>query len=300
MPDVPGDALELVEIHDRSFQKWSVDRRVYCVPVDEVEEERLGTQHDLVTAQFGSLYIAPVPNPSRVLDCGYGQGNWAVRMAEYFEDSEVHGIDIYPISLPDEPENLELFCDDLNSRLTETYQQNYYDLIHSRFVQSGIKTRRWPTYAKDLARLTRRGGYVQMAEWYLNFQSDSGRLTESHALTQWYTLYQGACQQMNRNPRVGRELRRYLQDAGLQDIHDFCYRVPIGAWSAEPALQEIGRQALENFIPLLESHAIYPFTTCHGWTAEQVQWLRQRAEHEMNDLTLKIYVPLYVAWGRRP
>lgn len=62
--------------------------------------------------------------------------------------------------------------------------------------------------------------------------------------------------------------------------------------SADPALQQIGRQALENFAPLLESHAIYPFTTCHGWTAQQVQWLRQRAEQELNDKSLKIYVPL--------
>ena len=28
--------LRLVNIHDRDFQKYSVDNRIYCVPVDEV------------------------------------------------------------------------------------------------------------------------------------------------------------------------------------------------------------------------------------------------------------------------
>jgi hypothetical protein len=30
------EALIRVNIHDRDFQKYSVDRRIYCVPVDEV------------------------------------------------------------------------------------------------------------------------------------------------------------------------------------------------------------------------------------------------------------------------
>lgn len=33
---VSDDMKELVELHERDFQKYSVDHQVYCVPVDDV------------------------------------------------------------------------------------------------------------------------------------------------------------------------------------------------------------------------------------------------------------------------
>jgi hypothetical protein len=51
------EALTRVNIHDRDFQKYSVDRRIYCVPVDEVSGCRkllaalLRTCVDMLTAR---------------------------------------------------------------------------------------------------------------------------------------------------------------------------------------------------------------------------------------------------------
>lgn len=36
MTDSVPDFRELVDIHDRQFQKAAIDRRIYLVPVDEV------------------------------------------------------------------------------------------------------------------------------------------------------------------------------------------------------------------------------------------------------------------------
>jgi hypothetical protein len=106
--------LRLTTIHGREFQKFSIDRRIYCVPVDDVsfltsvvgvfavvvpsplrsaadtfqeEENRLGLQHDIMLRMMsGRLYYPPVENPRSVLECGYGFGDWALSLAEDFED----------------------------------------------------------------------------------------------------------------------------------------------------------------------------------------------------------------------
>lgn len=35
---VAPEYYETVDIHDREFQKYSVEHRVYCIPVDEVRQ----------------------------------------------------------------------------------------------------------------------------------------------------------------------------------------------------------------------------------------------------------------------
>jgi hypothetical protein len=71
------------------------------------------------------LFLAPVREPIRVLDCGHGSGAWVVEVAESYPDCEVMffssnvaasadlmeviGVDFSPIMNPDDiPENLHL------------------------------------------------------------------------------------------------------------------------------------------------------------------------------------------------
>jgi hypothetical protein len=89
-----SDDLERAIIHGRVFQKISVDERIYCVPVanDDREEDRLTAQHDILKRLFGHSLVSPavrLRDPSSVLDCGYGGGDWCVQFAEEFEDCKV-------------------------------------------------------------------------------------------------------------------------------------------------------------------------------------------------------------------
>lgn len=143
---------------------------------------------------------------------------------------KVTAIDIYPAELPDEqPDNLDFEVWNLNDPLVPTYRSNHYDLIHSRLVAPGIKKTRWRSYIRDLARLLKRGGWVQVVEFYYIIQSDSGMLTDEHALQRWGTAYRAAMEQ-ERDPRIGRNIRDLLRDAGLVDVNERSYRMPIGDW----------------------------------------------------------------------
>jgi len=54
------------------------------------EEERLETEHNVLFQVFGGrLVLAPIAYPDRILDCGYGTGQWAVAMAQMYSDCQV-------------------------------------------------------------------------------------------------------------------------------------------------------------------------------------------------------------------
>ncbi|KAF2278817.1 S-adenosyl-L-methionine-dependent methyltransferase [Westerdykella ornata] len=286
--------LRRVIIHERDFQKLSIDNRIYCVPVDEREELRLESQHDILFRFFDhKLYLPRVREPRKVLECGYGTGDWAVAMAEEFEDCEVTAVDIYPV-LIDQPDNLTLFGYNLNDRLNdpEVFQRRAYDLIHSRFVGPGIKTSRWGSYIRDMKSLLRPNGWVQIMEYYPNIQSWSGRLADDSALTRWYRAYVSAMERANRNVRIGQRLQHYMTEAGLRDVGVSIVHLPIGDWDPDPRKAEIGRDNIAVVAELLESLAIWPFTELLGWSVAQVLTLINLARSELQDASLKLYIPM--------
>jgi hypothetical protein len=60
----------------------------YCSAV----RDRLTAQHNILSRLFGDALTSSrihLGNPSKVLDCGYGGGDWCVQFAEEFEDCEV-------------------------------------------------------------------------------------------------------------------------------------------------------------------------------------------------------------------
>ncbi|ORY00663.1 S-adenosyl-L-methionine-dependent methyltransferase [Clohesyomyces aquaticus] len=290
-----NEDLRVVNIHDRDFQKYSVDNRIYCVPVDEREEERLESQHALFLRLCGNrLFFPNIESPRKILDCGYGRGEWAVAMAEEYEDSEVTGVDIYPVLIADQPDNLYLYGYNLNERLNdpEVFERNAYDLVHSRFVGPGIKKSRWRPYIRDMKSLTRPGGWIQLVEYYLNIQSESGRLTSSSALRRWWEAYSRALEDSNRSPRFGQRLQEHMTEAGLRDVGGVVLHLPVGAWHSDPTKAAIGRDSVEMVGELLDSLAIWPITEKLGWTAAQVGYLTDAARLEIQDLTLKLYIPM--------
>lgn len=143
------------------------------------------------------------------------------------------GIDVFTDPLPEEPDNLRLEGYNLNDRLNHpsVFERSAYDLIHSRFVAQGIKSSRWESYVQDMKRLLKPGGWIQMMEYYVNIQSDSGLLSDQSALTQWWTAYASAMERSNRNPRIGQRLQPLMTSAGLRNVHGTRVCLPIGAWS---------------------------------------------------------------------
>ncbi|KAF2094054.1 S-adenosyl-L-methionine-dependent methyltransferase [Rhizodiscina lignyota] len=293
MSESVGDEYrETVEIHDRDFQLYSIQNRIYFVPVDDEEEERLQIQHRVFSALWeGRLFFPPLSYPRRILDLGYGQGEWAVAMAEQYENSQVTAVDIWHADLPDQPDNLDCEHWNLNDPLTPTYKRDHYDFIHSRCVSPGIKKDRWRSYVRDIYRLLRRGGWAQLVEYYFIVQSDNGRINDDNPISQWGTCYRRSMEG-DRDPRAGRHIRQLMRDSGFSDVQEQIFHVPIGSWHNDERMRNVGTQNVENVSLMLDSHAIWPFTHRLGWTAQQVGWLTDGARTELRDDSLKLYMPL--------
>ncbi|KAH3915432.1 hypothetical protein HBI56_166380 [Parastagonospora nodorum] len=300
-----GDDFAMVSIHGRVFQKISVDEKIYCVPVanDDREEDRLTAQHDIFQRLLGDSFVSStirLRDPNSVLDCGYGGGDWCVQFAETFEDCKVTAIDIFPMGLPDQPDNLELFSYNLNDRLNdpEVFETRPYDLIHSRFVSPGIKKNRWASYIRDMRVLLRPGGWVQVAEYHLHIQSNSGRLTERSAVYRWWQGYARSMTDLQRDPRVAPRLQELVAAAGLRDVQTDYKRLPIGGWHPDPTQAGIGRDAICVVGDLLESLGLWPFTAYLGWTAAQFDFLIQEVRLELQDTELNLYLPIHIVCER--
>lgn len=295
-----------VTVNGRVFQKISLDERIYFAPVaiDDREGDRLIDQHEIISAMLGNrLWSARIPviGPRAILECGYGAGDWAVQCAEEFSDCEVIGLDIFPMNVPDQPENLELIAYNLNDPLRDPdiFARDKFDLIHSRFVSPGIKARRWATYIRDMKLLLRRGGWVEIMEYYPLIQSHNGRLTDDSAVRRWWESYKTAMSNMDRNPRIGQQLSQLLIDNGYRDVGVDVESLQIGGWSQDPEEANLGRESVTMIGSLLESLGTWPFTSELGWSVAQYDQLIEEVRAELENLDLKLYINIFIARGRR-
>ncbi|KAI1816895.1 S-adenosyl-L-methionine-dependent methyltransferase [Poronia punctata] len=298
--ELSDEVRETFLLHNRNFQRYAIDNSTYFVPVDEDETIRLRIQHVVLTKMFDNRFIfPPIPTPRRVLDCGFGTGEWALQVAWEFPRCEVRGIDITPHHHnPDEGlENLYLDVDDLN--MSFQFPSNHFDLINSRLVAGGINSGRWTGYIRDIFRCLRPDGWVQMVEIDYNAQSDNGALTDSSALRQWSQTYLTAMEQ-SKNPRAPRRLGGWLRNAGFTDIDERMIPLPMCGWPQNQREREIGAANQENVRMLLSSVALYPFTQHLDLSITEFHVLVAKARAEAATPALKPYFPLYVCVGRKP
>ncbi|KAF3811556.1 hypothetical protein GCG54_00001884 [Colletotrichum gloeosporioides] len=188
--------------------------------------------HYLFSIVFeNSLIFPPITRPRRILECGFGTGDWAIEVAQQHPSCEVVGIDICPHIWPDEaqtPPNLNLQVDDLNGRFT--FPSNHFDLVHSQMMAGGIHSNRWRDYLRDIHRVLRPGGWVQTVEIYFNAQSDNGTLTQNHALRRWSRRYLDSMQPY-KDPRAPLQMQSWMQSAGFDSVETQMIPLPTCGWS---------------------------------------------------------------------
>ena len=76
------------------------------------------------------------------------------------------------------------------------------------------------------------GGWLQMVEVQLHFQSSTGRLNDDSNLNRWWQWYSYGLQQMGKNARIGRDLPQLLTAEGFEHVRHLSLDAPIGDWSA--------------------------------------------------------------------
>jgi ubiquinone/menaquinone biosynthesis C-methylase UbiE len=197
----------------------------YLLPKDQQEDQRLHFQHYALHHAFGNHYLAPLsPETRTILDVGTGTGIWAIDMAQQFPHAQIIGVDIAFTSLPHTLPNTCLFAqaDVLQGLPFPTHQ---FDFTHQRLLVLAIPAPRWPSVVRELVRVTRPQGWVELLEAGTTVQN-AGPATER--LLSWV---REISQAQGIELAMVTHLADFLTQAGCQEVEAQDIPVPLGSWA---------------------------------------------------------------------
>lgn len=144
------------------------------------------------------------------------------------------------------------------------------------------------TYVRHL----KPGAYVEQAETSIIIKSDDGTVTTDHIFTKWGKVAMEAAERFGKSMNTVDESKQGLIDAGFEDVVEHRFKWPIGGWSKDPRLKDIGLYNRLNWVQGVEGWCMYLLTKYLGWQHEEVmvyvaqmrQALRDRSIHAYHDV----------------
>ncbi len=256
----------------------------YILPKDLDEENRLNFQHHALHLTLGNHYLAPLPpQVQTIVDVGAGTGIWSMEMARLFPESLVLGLDVDAALLSKTPPaNCLLRVGNILTGLPLPDQ--FADFAHQRFLVLAIPDARWPGVVRELVRVTRPGGWLELIETDARVQA-GGPATEQ--MMAWVDLLRAARGLLGEPVK---HLGELLHQEGLQEVETQVIHLKVGAWGGRAgAMMErdilAAVQALKEPCCTMGVDA-NAFEACTQ--AMAAQWQREQA-----------FCTIYVVYGRR-
>ncbi|CAI4215651.1 unnamed protein product [Parascedosporium putredinis] len=291
-----SSVLRFQEENGRTYHNMSSGK--YYLPNDERENERLDLTHNLwLLSLRGELGLSPkaMQGAKRVLDAGTGTGIWAIEYADQHPESEVIGVDLSPIQPSLVPPNCAFEIDDLEKEWTWSQQ---FDLIFSRYMTGCLAEPE--DFVKKAFNNLEPGGYLEMQDILLPYESDDGTLTEDNPLRHISQLCVDAGNAAGRPFTLPLKYKRYLEDAGFVDVVERQLKWPLNTWPKDKHYKEIGAWTQENLHSGIEGILVALFTRYLGWTQDQVTLAALKFRTALKDRNTHGYIPIYVVYGRKP
>ncbi|KAL1915872.1 uncharacterized protein VTP21DRAFT_6260 [Calcarisporiella thermophila] len=270
--------------------------QTYLFPVDKEEAARLIDEYYTLRAAFQCLYFVPIEeglkSGLRVLDIGCGPGLWALQMASDYPNSEFIGIDVQSMMFPQElwpdlrmPSNLKFELVDI-LRGPLPYPDATFDFVHQRLMNLAIPKRQWPDVIKELKRVTKPGGWIQLLE--ADIEPHPQGVTNKQLS---YKIFH-AIMARGIDPHISRRIDRLLADSQISDLESFIIATPIGDWGRDIGrmLKNDGMKAMSTWRPWLCQATDTP--------TDEFDAMVKEVEREWEEN--KSNVHFHVAYGRRP
>ncbi|HYW27102.1 MAG TPA: methyltransferase domain-containing protein [Terriglobales bacterium] len=199
------------------------DGVAYFLPHRPDEIDRLDVQHYALRAALGAHYLAPLEQPTEILDVGSGTGQWAYDLCAEFPRALVVGFDLEPSKRPWPP---AYRCVRGNLLLGLPFASDRFDFVHQRALISGVPVNSWPSVCRDLGRVVRPGGWVELVECPPWFESAGPVTTRLCEMLQRLLAARG----LDSAGRVVAALDDHLERSGLIDIRRRDLDVQVGEW----------------------------------------------------------------------
>lgn len=102
---------------------------------------------------------------------------------------------------------------------------------------------------------------------------------------------------MSRSSSVGYELLTFLLPSSCRLTSA---QIPIGPWTKDPALKELGRYELIHMQMSVESHTPALFTRVWNYSTQQVQVLMEGVKREFRNPNLRLITSYRFIYGQNP
>ncbi|KAK3680434.1 S-adenosyl-L-methionine-dependent methyltransferase [Podospora appendiculata] len=289
-----SSVFAFVEEFGRTYHAYKEGEGKYFMPNDIPEQERLDLQHSIALRLFGSLALAPIKDPKRVLDIGTGTGIWAIEFATEHPESEVLGTDLSPIQPDYVPPNCHFEIDDVED---EWVFSTPFDFIHSRYMIGAIRDFS-KTFASCYANLVP-GGWIEFQDYYAEFQcvDDSMRGT---ALERWNNLLVDGMAKMGKNGRAVAKFKRQMVEAGFVDVVETKFALPGNPWAKGREEKVLGTMQMTNILDGLHGMTVQLFVKMHGWSVEEVEVFLVDVRKDLKDRNIHFYYIMMSVYGRKP
>ncbi|KAI8717310.1 hypothetical protein NCS52_00806300 [Fusarium sp. LHS14.1] len=242
-------------------------------------------KHDLGHCKYtmlldNKLHLSPIPKyPQKILDLGTGTGIWAVDMAELYPSARIIGVDLFPLQTKIVPPNVRFKID--NVEVDWRWGENVFDFIHARELTMTIYD--WPNLVQEVYRALKPGAYFEISGFVPDYRCDDGTIPKDSAYVKEPIRW-----------------KRYLEEAGFDDIHERALKLPMGPWPNHPHLQKIGNLELLNW----RDQSMVTFRNmCQNALGGDQTYYREilaQAETEVLNPNMHSYMPFYVVYGRKP
>src|SRR5579884_910633 len=278
----PPSGAEIEAARERSREP---EYSSYFFPRHPGEVDRLDLQHFALREALGANFLAPVEGPSRVLDVGTGTGQWGFEVGHQFPGALVVGFDLVR-GKPGAPPRYRHVRGNLLQGLP--FRDGVFDFVHQRFLTAGIPVDAWPEVVRELVRVTRPGGWVELVESTAELRQVGPATQRLFALF----LRLAAPLGLDAEGVVFRSLDGYLCQAGLEEITRREMELPVGEWGGRVGsfLATDFRAAGARICEVLRARS--------GALAEEAEALLRRSLEEWEHH--RAVWPVAVVYGRKP
>lgn len=197
----------------------------YLLPKDALEDKRLFYQHNVLYKTLSNHYLAPIsPTTATILDVGTGTGIWPIDMAALFPQAHILGVDVALSSLPN-PLPVNCLFAQANILKGLPFPDQQFEFTHQRLLVAGIPAQNWPAAVRELVRVTRPGGWIELLEIGDTIQN-AGPSTKK--FLKWMTdISKGLGFEIS----VLQHLGDFLKQAGCESVEFQDIPVPLGDWA---------------------------------------------------------------------
>ncbi|CAN8096542.1 unnamed protein product [Discula destructiva] len=287
-----------VEDYGRLFNAYREGK--YLLPNDGDEQDRLDLQHHQWRLILdGKLYIAPIGEPGQVLDIGTGTGIWAKQFAKQHPNSQVIGTDISLIQ-PTEalPPNLSFVRED-SEELWVFDKPSGFDYIRWRLMFSCFNDFE-AMFAKVLEHL-KPGGWAEFHESSLELvpaDEAAAVVLRNSTLQKCFDLMLQAGINMGRDFDAPRKFKRWMIEAGFEDVIEKQILVPVNPWPLDRRDKYLGKWFCLNLLRFTDN--LPKLLGTAGVPAAEIPALQEGFRADLIWPQMRVYTPQYVIYGRKP